>query len=128
MFIDSVRERIKDGSEMTLLEFEEIRKLINLCFPDYSIRKISKKLPRMELGKKAEMPINPVSGYQYGYETGAELKIMAIKKGWCGQYAGRTQWVSMSRYIKPGEEPALSYMTAYKKNIDLYAYEQTEAA
>lgn len=124
--IEEIKKRIDIGTELTASEFSLIKDLIKICAPGFAINKSQKRSPKIEIGEKSEKPVNPLTGYEYGYETGAELSYIAKKNNWCFQFAGKSQWESMGRKIIPNEQPAYSYLSIYKKEINLFAYEQTQ--
>lgn len=130
MLINEIEERMK-GAELTQSEFEAVKKLVRECAPGYSISKVQKRSSKIPLGTPQYsddriQAVNPLTGYVYGYETGGELVTFAKENGWCGQFAGKVQWETLGRSVKEGQEPILSYLSIYKKPINLYAYEQTE--
>lgn len=128
--LSAIIERTKGGDELTQSEFEAVKKLIRECAPGYSISKVQRRTSKIPLGTPQYIEdriqaVNPLTAYVYGYETGCELSATAKEKGWCGQFAGKAQWETLGRSVKNGQEPIMSYLSIYKKPINLYAYEQT---
>lgn len=123
--ISAIYERTKTGVELTQSEFDAVKKLVRECAPGYAIAKTQKRAPKIPLGQPSEGAVNPLTGYQYGHETGVELIRAAQKNGWCGQFAGKAQWETLGRIVKDGEKPVLSYLSIYKKLINIFSYEQT---
>ena len=123
--ISAISERARTGVELTQSEFDAVKKLVRECAPGYVITRAQKRSAKMPLGQASEMAVNPLTGYRYGHETGAELIAIAKANNWCGQFAGKVQWETLGRNVNDGEKPALSYLSIYKKPINLFAYEQT---
>lgn len=124
--LSAILERIENGAELTQSEFEAVKQLVKVCTVGFSVTKVQKRTSKIPLGEFSEQPVNPATAYEYGYETGGELRVLMRKNGWCGQFAGKSQWEALNRAIKAGEQPALSYNSIYKKPINLFSYEQTE--
>jgi len=123
--------KYKAGSELTLSELDFLKDFIKTCAPTLQLVKrgeVKNVTAKHELGIIMNKPTNPVTGKEYGHDTGHDLQIITKAKGWCNQYAGRSQWVSVGRNVPDGTEPAHKFLSMYKKMINLYSYEQTVGA
>lgn len=128
MFRDAASKRLEQGP-LTVSELDIIKTLLSLCAPGYAVRKIPICI-KIEIGEKSDRPVNPITGVEYGTETGAELKQLMDKYNLIGQFAGEKQWLRGGRSLKIGEKPILEYPSIYSSSVKqimirIFSFEQT---
>jgi hypothetical protein len=130
MFLQDIQNRESAGTDLTLPEVLALRKLLSQCAPGYQIKKVPKKT-KTEIGVRVADPMNPVTGFEYSGSTKDMLALVAGDENWCGQFAGRKQWIQAGRRVKANQEPCYEYNSIYSskenpKTIQLFGFEQTE--
>lgn len=130
MLLKELNKIINGERELTFAESEAIREVVKISMPGHSISKerTREHVSKIPLGQRSDVPINPKSGYEYGFEHGDELISVSKRMNWCNQYATAKQWFMINRKVPEGTTPAYKYKNRYQVLTILFAYEQTVAA